>query len=167
VVAHYSAGIRVINISNPAVPVEIAWYDTYPTDNASNFNGCWGVYMFPSGKIIASDRQTGLYVIKTDSVLTGGNNNNNNIPKNYTLKQNYPNPFNPVTKIEYSLPQNSYITLKVYNILGKEVATLADKYERAGNHVVTYDAANLASGIYFYTLKSGDFTQTKKMTLIK
>jgi hypothetical protein len=123
--------------------------------------------MFPSGKIIASDRQTGLYVIKTDSVLTGGNNNNNNIPKNYTLKQNYPNPFNPVTKIEYSLPQNSYITLKVYNILGKEVATLADKYERAGNHVVTYDAANLASGIYFYTLKSGNFTQTKKMTLIK
>lgn len=64
-VAHYSAGVRMVDITNPAAPTEVAWYDTYPANNNANYNGCWGVYMFPSGKIIASDRQTGLYVFKT------------------------------------------------------------------------------------------------------
>lgn len=64
-VAHYSAGVRMVDFSTPSAPVEVAWYDTYPNNNNQNYNGCWGVYMFPSGKIIASDRQTGLYVLKT------------------------------------------------------------------------------------------------------
>ena len=63
--AHYEAGVRLVDISNPASPTEVAWYDTYPTDNP-DYNGCWGVYMFPSGKIIGSDRSTGLYVLKTN-----------------------------------------------------------------------------------------------------
>jgi len=70
IIAHYSAGVRVINISNPDAPVEVAWYDTYPSNNSENYNGCWGVYMLPSGKIIASDRQTGLYVLKTNIYIT-------------------------------------------------------------------------------------------------
>ncbi|MCI0450178.1 MAG: choice-of-anchor B family protein [Chlorobi bacterium] len=167
VVAHYSAGVRLLDITNPTAPVEIAWYDTYPANNSSNFNGCWGVYMFPSGKIIASDRQTGLYVLNPSSVLVNNNNNNQNLPKSFALKQNYPNPFNPSTKIEYSLPKNIYVTLKVYNVLGKEVATLVDKFETAGNHKVSYDASNLPSGAYFYQIKTNDFSQTKKMTLVK
>ena len=69
-VAHYSAGIRLVDISNPASPTEVAWYDSYPSNNGSSYNGCWGVYMFPSGKIIASDRQTGLYVLKTHFNVT-------------------------------------------------------------------------------------------------
>lgn len=64
-IAHYSAGIRLVDISNPASPSEVAWYDTYPSDNNQSYEGCWGVYMFPSGKIAASDRSTGLYVVKT------------------------------------------------------------------------------------------------------
>jgi choice-of-anchor B domain-containing protein len=64
-VAHYTAGVRLVNISNPSVPVETAYYDTYPSDNSQNYTGCWAVYMFPSGKIIASDMVTGLYVLKT------------------------------------------------------------------------------------------------------
>lgn len=64
-VAHYEAGVRLIDISNPYAPNEVAWYDTYPNSNNQNYEGCWGVYMFPSGKIIASDRSTGLYVLKT------------------------------------------------------------------------------------------------------
>jgi choice-of-anchor B domain-containing protein len=64
-IAHYSAGIRLVDISNPAAPDEVAWYDTYPSDNNQSYEGCWGVYMFPSGKIVASDRSTGLYVVKT------------------------------------------------------------------------------------------------------
>ena len=70
VIAHYSAGIRVLNISNPDIPTEVAWYDTYPSNNAENYNGCWGVYMFPSGTIIASDRQTGFYAVKTNFPMT-------------------------------------------------------------------------------------------------
>jgi choice-of-anchor B domain-containing protein len=167
VVAHYTAGVRVLNITNPAAPSEIAWYDTYPSNNGNTYNGCWGVYMFPSGKIVASDRQTGLYVLRSNAVLVGNQHNNQNTPKQFALKQNYPNPFNPVTKIEYSLPKNVYATIKVYDILGKEIATLVDKFERAGNHWVTYDAANLPSGVYFYTLKAGDYTETKRMTLVK
>jgi choice-of-anchor B domain-containing protein len=69
-VAHYSAGIRLVDIANPGAPAEVAWYDSYPSNNGSSYNGCWGVYMFPSGKIIASDRQTGLYVLKTNFNVT-------------------------------------------------------------------------------------------------
>jgi len=64
-IAHYSAGVRLVDISVPSTPTEVAWYDTYPVNNNQSYNGCWGVYMFPSGKIVASDRQTGLYVLKT------------------------------------------------------------------------------------------------------
>ncbi|MBK8382018.1 MAG: choice-of-anchor B family protein [Ignavibacteria bacterium] len=65
-VAHYSAGVRLVDISNPSVPTEVAYYDTYPSNDFGNYEGCWGVYMFPSGKIIGSDRSTGLYVLKTN-----------------------------------------------------------------------------------------------------
>lgn len=167
VVAHYTAGVRLLNITNPVIPVEIAWYDTYPADNSFNYNGCWGVYMFPSGKIIASDRQTGLYVFRSNQVFVGGGNNNQSVPEQFKLSQNYPNPFNPVTRISYSVPKNVYVTLKVYNIIGKEVATLIDRFETAGEHSFTYDAANMPSGAYFYTLKAGDYTETKKMVLVK
>jgi hypothetical protein len=166
VVAHYAAGIRVIDISNPVTPTEIAWYDTYPSNNSTNFNGCWGVYMFPSGKIIASDRQTGLYVVRP-TVVTGVSNSGNTTPSSFSLAQNYPNPFNPSTTIKFSLPKNSFVNIKVYDITGKETAQLVDDYKTAGEYEVNYDAANLASGIYFYTLKTDGFTDTKKMMLVK
>lgn len=166
-VAHYTAGVRLLDITNPATPVELAWYDTYPSDNLFTFDGCWGVYMMPSGKIIASDRQTGLYVLSSSQIPVGGVNHNNTLPHDYSLSQNYPNPFNPSTKIEYSLPKNSYTTIKIFNVIGKEVATLVDKYETAGNHLVSYDASNLPSGAYFYTLKAGDYSETKRMVLVK
>ncbi|MEZ4689845.1 MAG: choice-of-anchor B family protein [Ignavibacteria bacterium] len=67
--AHYSAGIRMIDINNPYLPTEVAWYDTYPSNNNQSYEGCWGVYMFPSGKIAVSDRSTGLYVVKTFLML--------------------------------------------------------------------------------------------------
>ncbi|HEY3249659.1 MAG TPA: choice-of-anchor B family protein [Ignavibacteria bacterium] len=166
VVAHYTAGVRVLDITNPASLMEIAWYDTYPADNGFTYNGCWGVYMFPSSKIIASDRQTGLYVMKTTNPLVS-TQNNDPIPKKYSLKQNYPNPFNPSTKIEYSVPENAYITIKIFDVLGKEVARIADGYERAGQHLVTYDASHLPSGVYFYKLETKGFSETRRMVLVK
>jgi hypothetical protein len=89
------------------------------------------------------------------------------VPVNYSLGQNYPNPFNPRTTVEFSIPKSGFTSLKVYNILGKEVGTYVNENVKAGSYFVTVDGANLASGVYFYTLTSGDFSQTKRMTLLK
>ncbi|MDO8550214.1 MAG: T9SS type A sorting domain-containing protein [Ignavibacteria bacterium] len=88
-------------------------------------------------------------------------------PLIFDLEQNYPNPFNPSTKISYSVPKSGYVSLKVYNALGQEVAALVNGIKEAGNHKIDFNASNLNSGIYFYKLEAGDFTQVKKMTLIK
>ncbi len=85
----------------------------------------------------------------------------------FVLNQNYPNPFNPTTQIDYSISRNSFVTLKVYNVLGQEVATLFSGVETPGNHSVTFDASRFASGVYFYRLKAGNFTSVKKMILMK
>ena len=88
-------------------------------------------------------------------------------PLAFELGQNYPNPFNPSTLIEYSIPENGFVTLDVYNLLGEKVATLANGVHEAGRYEVNFDASNLASGIYVYSLKSGSFTSVKKMLLMK
>lgn len=87
--------------------------------------------------------------------------------KTFLMEQNYPNPFNPATTIRYSIPENSFVTLKVYNALGKEVAVLANDYKSAGYYQATFNASELSSGIYFYTLNTGKFTETRKMILMK
>ena len=165
VIAHYTAGVRVLNISNPAQPVEIAWYDTYPANNGNTYTGCWGVYKFPSGKIAASDMKTGLYVLKVGNSV--GVNENNSVVNGYRLEQNYPNPFNPKTVISYSLIENRFTSLKIFDILGNEVATLVNEKQNAGSHSVEWDAGNYSSGIYFYKLSSGEFKDTKRMILLK
>lgn len=170
IVAHYSAGLRIIDITNPDAPQEVAWYDTYPANNNQSYNGCWGGYMFPSGKIIASDRQTGLYVFKSTIQLTGaGNNVVNTIPEKFVLEQNLPNPFNPTTNIRFTLPENSNVKLNVFNIAGQEVAALLNENRNAGTYDITFDANRygLSTGLYFYTLTSDNFKETKKMILLK
>jgi hypothetical protein len=89
------------------------------------------------------------------------------IPVEYELAQNYPNPFNPSTKISWQLPVGSHQTLKIYDVLGNQVATLVDEYKQAGTYEVEWDATGLPSGIYFYQLKADSFVETKKMVLIK
>ena len=89
------------------------------------------------------------------------------IPTSLKLEQNYPNPFNPATTIEFSLPQRQEVTLKVYDLLGREVATLVNANIEAGVHSVTFDASNLPSGVYIYRLQAGEFTETKKMVFLK
>jgi hypothetical protein len=92
-------------------------------------------------------------------------------PVNFSLEQNFPNPFNPTTKISWQSPVSGWQTLKVYDVLGNEVATLIDEYKNAGSYEVEFKSSvgsiQLASGIYFYKLQAGDFIQTKKMVLIK
>ena len=88
-------------------------------------------------------------------------------PKEYQLAQNYPNPFNPNTTIRYSIPQRSNVVLKVYDVLGNEVATLVNEEKDRGVHTINFDATQLASGIYFYRLHAGSFVETKKMILLR
>jgi hypothetical protein len=89
------------------------------------------------------------------------------VPEDFSLSQNYPNPFNPSTVISYRLPVTSFVTLKVCDILGREVATLVNEEKPAGEYEVEFDGSNLPSGIYFYQLKAGEFAETKKMILLK
>jgi len=89
------------------------------------------------------------------------------LPSEYILAQNYPNPFNPVTTMAYQLPVSGRVSLIVYDLLGAEVATLVNSVQSAGIHSVRWNAANVASGIYFYRLRAGSFTQTRKLVVIK
>jgi hypothetical protein len=91
----------------------------------------------------------------------------NEVPFAYSLRQNYPNPFNPVTTIEFTLASAGKVELKIYDILGREVKTLVNDFKEQGSHRVEFNASNFASGIYFYTIKSGDFRDVKKMILVK
>ncbi|MBK9098793.1 MAG: T9SS type A sorting domain-containing protein [bacterium] len=89
------------------------------------------------------------------------------LPKEFNLSQNYPNPFNPSTKIEYSISEASFVQLKVYDILGNEVATLVDEEQSAGSYGADFSRAELSSGMYIAKLQAGNFTKTIKMILMK
>lgn len=89
------------------------------------------------------------------------------LPKEFALQQNYPNPFNPTTSINYDLPVSSIVTLQIYDVSGREIATLVNEQQNAGIYNVQFHGSNIASGVYFYRIKAGEFTQVKKMFLIK
>ena len=100
-------------------------------------------------------------------LTTGIVNNLESIPQTFSLMQNYPNPFNPVTKINFSIPKQGFVTLKIYDVLGKEVMTLVNESRPTGNYEVEFNAGNLASGAYFYRIESGEFRDVKRMILLK
>jgi hypothetical protein len=106
------------------------------------------------------------FLITTDNPSSVGNSNPE-IPEDYLLAQNYPNPFNPTTAISFSVPTATNIELKVFDVLGREVATLVNEPLAPGSHTVKFDAGRLASGVYHYRLRAGDFVETKKMILMK
>ncbi len=101
------------------------------------------------------------------AAVTGISPNGNETPDQFSLGQNYPNPFNPVTNINFSLPVSGFVSLKVFDVLGREVATLVDKQINAGSYTVNFDASKLSSGVYFYRLTSGEFSDIKKLMLVK
>jgi len=89
------------------------------------------------------------------------------LPEQFSLEQNYPNPFNPSTTINFSIPASGFVTLKVFNVLGSEVATLVNEQKEPGSYQVSFNANNYSAGIYFYNLKAGNFIETRKMILLK
>lgn len=105
------------------------------------------------------------FVVNMDEIMT--NDKVNLLPKKYSLKQNYPNPFNPTTNIEYTVPFENYVTLKIFNSLGEEVSVLVDGQKSAGIYNVTWNAQNFSNGVYIYTIRSGNFSDSKKMVLLK
>ena len=118
----------------------------------------------PSGSTISI---SGLSYITIITTPTGVDGQNMALPSTPLLAQNYPNPFNPSTSISYQLSAASVVTLKVYDVLGKEVATLVEGVRSAGTHTVRFDGSSLRSGVYFYRIQAGTFSDTKKFMLIK
>lgn len=121
-------------------------------------------------RVSASNEAGTSYFSSVGSFTTGqitGVEKTDKIPTGFTLKQNYPNPFNPTTKIEYSIGESGNVSLKVFNVLGEEVAELVNREQSAGNYEITFNGEGLAGGIYFYRLASGNNVLTKKLVLLK
>jgi photosystem II stability/assembly factor-like uncharacterized protein len=120
-----------------------------------------------NSKYLFAGTQSGAWRIPVADVITSVNDNHPQLPTVRSLFQNYPNPFNPTTVISYRLSAISNVTLKVYDVLGREVETLVNEKQYAGTHVVTFNASDLSSGVYFYKLSAGNYTSTKKALLVK
>ena len=96
-----------------------------------------------------------------------GISSNSEIVNSFSLSQNYPNPFNPSTRISYEIPVSNFVTLKIFDALGKAVASLVNEKQNAGSYTVDFNGSNLSSGIYFYRINSGEFIKTRSMMLLK
>ncbi|MGB5892981.1 MAG: T9SS type A sorting domain-containing protein [Ignavibacteriaceae bacterium] len=99
--------------------------------------------------------------------LTGVGDNTTEPMLTYKLYSNYPNPFNPSTKIKYSVAENTFVSLKIYDVAGSEVASIVNRVQAAGEYEINFNAGSLTSGVYIYKIQAGDFVQTKKMILMK
>lgn len=249
-IAYYSDGLRILDVSNPAVPIEVGFYKTHNGVATSVFSGAWGVYpYYPSGKVVVSDMNGGLFVLNVDrkkggrvtgkvrdastqSLLSGVNvtvqemgrkytsdangiflygtaegkhtitfaksgyitkietlmtnpgkldtvdvalspsatsviDQMNAVPARFALSQNYPNPFNPSTTITFSIQERNFTTLSVFNALGQSVAQLVRQDLDAGEYRTSFDGTSMPSGLYYYTLNSGNQSVTKRMVLVK
>jgi len=123
-----------------------------------------GIYTVNAGFKNPNPRRWDSVMVNISITDIGENPSN---PTEYKLYDNYPNPFNPSTILRYSIPEASFTTIKIYDALGNEVSSLVNETKTAGTYEVEFNATNLSSGIYYYTLQAGSFNQTKKMILIK
>jgi outer membrane protein assembly factor BamB len=146
---------------------ELLWrlpLDGYQVDNSGAIGSDGTLYFGTHLSSVTTGQEKTLIAIE-DTVTSVENNENELL--NYTLEQNYPNPFNSTTNIKYSISQSGRVSIKVFDLLGRELATLLDRYQEAGSYDLIFQADNLASGIYFYQLQVGNFVDTKKLILLK
>jgi hypothetical protein len=152
------------------IPVDLSYTNATLKTGATGGFPVGDINWFPTQKAAWLAQRTAEYAqIQTalDGAVPDAVKNINALPAEYTLHQNYPNPFNPSTTITFSLPRSASTSLKVYDMLGREVATLVNGYTTSGTHEIQFNATNLASGVYFYKLTSGNFTKVNKMMLTK
>ncbi len=120
-----------------------------------------GGYTF-DGMVVENSNQSLMYTPRVTSVT-----DEHSLVTDYSLRQNHPNPFNPLTTIKYQISQNGFVTLKVYDILGKEIATLVNEEKPSGRYEVSFNASSFVSGVYLYRLNVNDYVDVKKMILLK
>ena len=162
------SGNKWIGTSGGLAKFDGTTWTVYNTSNSGlPYNNVNSIAIDGSGNKWIGTYGGGLAVYKEGGVTSVKEIPNKNIPEAFTLFQNYPNPFNPSTNISFSLPAKSFVSLKVYDLLGREVATLAAQEMSAGNHALQWNASKMPSGVYFYRLKAGTFTQSKKLVLLK
>jgi len=150
-----------------------SWIDVISSTPAASGTYTWSVPNTPSTKckIRISDVTNSSIVSISNSafsiIIPNGLENTSEIPAEFKLSQNFPNPFNPATVINYQLPENSFVSLRVFDMIGNEVATLVNEEKQAGYHTVTFNVKNISTGVYFYQIKAGEFSATKKLILTK
>ena len=164
---HFNGGVKIFDILDPLIPQEINTYNPrfYVTDIDVNH-----------GEIYVSALDYGMMILHNE-ITTSVNDEIETLPNEFVLIQNYPNPFNPSTNISYSIPSNGFVTIKIYDILGSEIALLVNKEQSAGFYNVEFSAEGgsasggnaftLPSGIYIYALQFGNRMTSKKMILLK
>jgi len=143
-------------IINYTAPSSAGWDTLYACGNSTNGNNS------SSGDTWNFKIRFPVKIYNPSAILNTGE-----IVNGYNLGQNYPNPFNPVTNIKFSLPKDGFVSLKVYDVTGKEVAALVNKNMKSGSYLVDWNASELSSGVYIYKLVTNDFTSTKRMSLVK
>lgn len=156
-VASEGTGVRAINISNPAAPIEVGYYDFIAQSRGVTADGKY---------IYVAEKADGLTIYSND-LVTSVFSENLLIPENITLHQNYPNPFNPTTKINVELKEAAFVSLEIFNSLGQKVSVLLNDQLSAGRHNISFDGSSLVTGIYLYRLQANGVTITKKMLLLK
>ncbi len=147
--------------NNPLYQTKIALNNWLRAPNCQKY---WFAFNKDS---VNSDYPSVIYGVLFSNCWTELNQNNSYLPNKFTLSQNYPNPFNPVTHLEFDIPELEFVSLKVYDVLGNEIKTLVNEIKSPGIYQVVFDGSNLTSGIYFYKIAAGKFTEVKKMTLLK
>lgn len=161
-------GLYTVDISEPVAPKKVGYflnqikpggYSVKTYDNVVYYCGSKNTEGHPD------NQQGGLFILKNDLITSI--TKSEDFPNEYYMSQNYPNPFNPNTTISFSIPHTNYVTLNIYDILGKEVATLVNEEKSAGNYEAEFDGSQLASGTYIYTITAGNFRAARKLMILK
>ncbi len=170
VISKMNEGLSTFSLDTTGIAVVQSWVN----HSAVNYGFIIKDYSDASDGLDFSSRENGTTSKRPKLTVTYSTGpvetavGSSDLPGEFHLKQNYPNPFNPTTTISYSLPKSDFVTLKIYDLLGKEVLALVNEFQEAGTHSIDFDASKLSSGAYLYPLRSGEeFVETKKMLLIK
>ena len=166
--ANYRSGLRILDATDVANPVEVAFFDTVPSTDRPGFSsGAWSVYPFlPSGTLLVSSIREGLFMLDASDLNVAGEGSGD-VPETFSLSPAYPNPFNPATTVTVALPSRQHVTVAAYDVLGRRVATLHQGPLPAGTHRLTFDAAGLPSGTYVVHARTATTRQIRTVTLVK